>query len=522
MLCLAGYELDRDRAELRGPDGESIKLRSKSFDMLWLFATRAGRVLGKQELIEAIWPNVRISENGLFQCIREIRAALGDDRHALLRLVPGRGYVLDAEVTNRPEPAVAGREPGVGFVAGPPTITVRPMTAPADAPQWAGMATHAGERLADGLAKIERIRVIASSPGISASPQEAGAVADFVVSGELQKSGGKWEARVRMTSTATGEVRWSGSVTVPSEEGDPGLQQSRLAAGLGHPLALRINALQNSGAWRHGGGEDELPASHARVVIEQATAIINQTTRERFRVAQEMLEKALASHPDDVDLMAALAGHMLRGTQTAWYDPADTDAVESRAQALLERAIQAKPHYIPALEAHCRLLTMAGQLPETLIACGRMLSLDPWHGIALFHLGIAQTRQGRFEEAFASFRQADTFDVPSFARWTWLLGAGMIHMLTERYEEALPWLERSLAVTPGTGRTHFALAVAYQKLGRSEEARMAFAKGLELRPGSTTSNVPLPRKNGSPVFLAAFDRYVRILVQLGLPEGRND
>src|SRR6185437_4475676 len=215
-LCLAGYELDRDRAELRGPGGEAIKLRSKSFDMLWLFATRAGRVLGKQELIEAIWPNVRISENGLFQCIREIRAALGDENHALLRLVPGRGYVLDAEVTNRPGPEAAGREPGASLAAAPPTIAVRPMTVPADAPQWTGMAADVGERLADGLAKIERIRVIASSPGRSAPSQDASAAADFVVSGELQKSGGKWEARARMTSTATGEVRWSGSVAVPS------------------------------------------------------------------------------------------------------------------------------------------------------------------------------------------------------------------------------------------------------------------------------------------------------------------
>lgn len=504
MLYLAGYELDRERGELRGPGGEAIKLRSKSFDMLWLFATRAGRVLGKQELIETIWPNVHISENGLFQCIREIRSALGDERHELLRLLPGRGYVLDAEVTGRLERMAAERE----SAASPFTIAVKPMTA--DDAHWAETATKIGERLADGLARIERVRVITLA-------QDAGTVADFVVSGELHKSVASWEAHARMTSTATGEVRWSGSVAVSTEAGDAALQRSRLVAGLGHPLALRINALQNCGARMQGGGEDELPAAYAKVVIEQATAIINQTTRERFRVAQEMLEKALADHPDDVDLLAALAGHLLRGTQTAWYDPADADSVHERARVLLERAMQAKPHYIPVLEAYCRLLTMAGQLPETLIACGRMLSFDPWHGIALFHLGIAQTRQGRFEEALATFTQADTFDTPAFARWTWLLGVGMVYTLMERYAEALPWLERSLAVTLGTGRTHFALAVGYQQLGRDEEARVAFATGLELRPGSNAGNVQLPRKHGSPVFLAASDRYVQMLSQLGLP-----
>jgi hypothetical protein len=41
-----------------------------------------------------------------------------------------------------------------------------------------------------------------------------------------------------MTSASTGEVRWSHAVTVSTEEGDLALQQSRLAAGLGHPLGF--------------------------------------------------------------------------------------------------------------------------------------------------------------------------------------------------------------------------------------------------------------------------------------------
>jgi len=333
----------------------------------------------------------------------------------------------------------------------------------------------------------------------------------------LQNSEGKREARARMTSTSTGEVRWSHSVAVSADEGDLALQQSRLAAGLGHPLALRINALQNSAALMQGGGEGELPAGHARVVVEQATAIINQTTPERFRAAQEMLETALAADPDNVDLQVTLASHLLRGIQSVWYDPADIAATESAAQALLERALQAKPHYLPVLEAYCRFQTATNHLSESLIACGRTLSFDPWHGIVLFNLGIAQILQGRFEEALATFKQADAFGTPQFARWTWLLGAGLVCALMERYQVALPWLNQSLAITPGTGRTHFVLAAVYQQLGRSEDARVAIAKGFELRPGSTTGNVTLPRKNASPLFVAASERFMQILVELGLP-----
>lgn len=505
MLFFEGYELDPERAELRGSDGEVIRLRPKSFDMLWLLATRAGRVLTKQELTEAIWPGVHVSQDGLFQCIREIRSALGDDERELIRTVSGRGYMLDAEV-RATEPKTAGGKPDIPL-AKPPIIAVMPMTTPAGDKPLAEMAANVGERLTGGLARIDRLRVI-----------EGTAAVDFVVRAELQKSSGRWEARARMTSVSTGEVRWSHSVTVSTEEGDLALQQSRLAAGLGHPLALRINALQNSAALMQGGGEEELPAGHARVVIEQATAIINQTSRERFRAAQDMLETALAADPDNVDLQVTLASHLLRGIQSVWYDPADVAATESAAQTLLERALRAKPQYIPVLDAHCRFLTATNRLPESLIAGGRTLSFDPWHGVALFNLGIAQILQGRFEEALASFKQADAFDTPSFARWTWLLGAGLACNLMERYQEALPWLERSLAITPGTGRTHFVLAVAYRQVGRSEDARAAVVKGLALRPGSTTANFSLPRKNTSPVFVAASERMVQILAALGVPE----
>jgi DNA-binding response OmpR family regulator len=53
--------------------------------MLHLFVANSGRVLSKQELFEAIWPNVHVADDSLFQCIREIRTALG-------------GYLFEADV----------------------------------------------------------------------------------------------------------------------------------------------------------------------------------------------------------------------------------------------------------------------------------------------------------------------------------------------------------------------------------------------------------------------------------------
>src|ERR1700676_1083464 len=228
--------------------------------------------------------------------------------------------------------------------------------------------------------------------------------------------------------------------------------------------------------------------------------------------------KALAADPDNVDLEAALAAHLLRGIQSAWYNPADVTATERSAQSMLERALQAKPAYLPVLEGYCRFLTATTHFVESLIACAKTLALDPWDGLALFNLGMTQIQLGRFEDALATFKQADQFNTPEVSRWTWLLGAGWTTMLMGRNEEALPWLQRSIAITPGTGRTHLLLAGAYQKLGRRDEAKAAMARAMELRPGSTAGNVLLPSKNVSTAFLEAAQRVLRTEVEAGLPE----
>jgi DNA-binding winged helix-turn-helix (wHTH) protein/Flp pilus assembly protein TadD len=557
VLRFSGFELDSERAELRRPDGETIKLRPKTLEILRLLATNAGRVLSKQQLMEAVWPNVHVGEDSLFQCIREIRTALGDDKRQVVRVISGRGYLFQAEVTevgvpaapeiapvSQPAPAasdtkaatetngepakrffdfsrrriafasVAGLailctavavwmlRPGLIFARGPTTITVMPIADASNDPLAAQMAANVSGRLADGLAKIENIRVLV--------PEAAAPQADFVVKGELQKSEQAWTVRARMTGTATGEVKWTASYSVSiTDDIDLPLQQSRLAAGVGHALALRINELLNA---------DPRSAAKNKVVIEQATAHINQTSPERFQAAQAMLEKALAEEPDNSDVQIALAALLMRGVQMVWLSPAEREASESKAEAMLQQTLRAKPNYIPAHEAYCRFLNATNQFRASLVACARGLSFDPWNGIVLFHIGLGQIQTGRFEDALATFKQADQFDTPQVSRWTWMIGAGWANMLMGRAEDAVPWLLKSIAITAASGRTHMLLAAAYQQLGKTDEARAAMEKGRELRPGSTVRNVPTPTKNSSPVYIEAAERIMQLMAAAGLPE----
>jgi DNA-binding winged helix-turn-helix (wHTH) protein/tetratricopeptide (TPR) repeat protein/TolB-like protein len=559
-LRFSGFELDSERAELRAPNGGTIRLRPKTLEILRLLAGNAGRVLSKQQLMEAVWPNVHVGEDSLFQCIREIRTALGDDKRQVVRVISGRGYLFQAEVTEVPvaaapavaptgqpvptEPdtaaaAVANREPakrqfhfslqrsvalaafaalavlstaiavlvlrpGLIFARGPATIAVMPMTDSSKDPLATQMAADVSGRLADGLAKIENIRVLVP---------EAKTPADFVVSGELQRSEQAWTIRARMTGTATGEVKWTASYSVNiTDDMDLPLQQSRLAAGVGHALALRINELLNA---------DTRPTAAigtGKVAIEQATAHINHTTPERFQAAQAILEQALAEDPGNIDVQVALAALLMRGVQMVWLKPADRDASEAKAEAMLQQTLRVKPNYIPAHEAYCRFLNATNQFRASLVACARALSFDPWNGIALYHVGLAQIQTGRFEDALATFKQADRFDTPQVSRWTWMIGAGWANMLMGRAEDAVPWLLKSIAITAASGRTHMLLAAAYQQMGRTDEARAAMEKGREIRPGSTVGNVQTPNKNSSPVYIEAADRILQLMAAAGLPE----
>jgi len=179
-------------------------------------------------------------------------------------------------------------------------------------------------------------------------------------------------------------------------------------------------------------------------------------------------------------------------------------------------------NFIPVLGTYCRFLTVTNQFAESLVACARALSLNPWDGTALFHLGLTQIQLGRFEDGLATFKQADRFDTPDVSRWTWLLGAGFADLLLNRNENAVGWLQRSIAITPGTGRTHMLLAAAYQRLGRPAEAKQTLATAMQLRPGSTAVNIVLPSLNASPTYLEASEKISRTLIEIGLPAGGDE
>ena len=100
-------------------DGERVHLRAKTFALLSYLAKNAGRVIGKDELIAAVWPDVTVTEDSLTQAISELRRVLGD---RVLRTVPRRGYLLETAREDRVE-------------EGPPSVVVLPFLTVSERPE---------------------------------------------------------------------------------------------------------------------------------------------------------------------------------------------------------------------------------------------------------------------------------------------------------------------------------------------------------------------------------------------------
>ena len=114
VLTFAEFRLDPERGQLlRG--ATPVALTPKAFALLEYLATRAGRLVSKQELLDAIWPNVFVGEAVLKGTIRDVRRALGDDSHApqFIQTAHRRGYRFVAPVVaedghTQPAPPAAG------------------------------------------------------------------------------------------------------------------------------------------------------------------------------------------------------------------------------------------------------------------------------------------------------------------------------------------------------------------------------------------------------------------------------
>lgn len=101
LVRFDGFEMALKSGELRR-SGRLVKLQRQPFKVLALLVAHAGQIITREEIQQQIWEGDTFVdfEHGLNFCIKQIRAALGDNAQSprYIETLPRRGYRFIAEI----------------------------------------------------------------------------------------------------------------------------------------------------------------------------------------------------------------------------------------------------------------------------------------------------------------------------------------------------------------------------------------------------------------------------------------
>lgn len=241
------FVLDLTRAHLRRGDKE-IELRPQSYEVLKLLVVNAGRLVTKQELHDAVWGDIAVTDDSLAHCISDIRKALEDTDRSLIRTVPRRGYSfageLDETAAEKPVAKPAARSaavaiagvliaatvlslwllaryagtPGDSLVVPPNSIAVLPFQSD---PQGAGsqrrpqLGRAFSDQLRDQLGRVRDLRlaarsssVVVAEEGLDAQSMARRLGVAYIVEGSFSEDRNAVRISVRLLDGSSGLSLW--------------------------------------------------------------------------------------------------------------------------------------------------------------------------------------------------------------------------------------------------------------------------------------------------------------------------
>jgi DNA-binding winged helix-turn-helix (wHTH) protein len=159
------FVLDDSQRQLLRDDEGAVHLSPKAFELLSLLVDRAAAAVSKEEIVQAVWPDVHVSDASLTNVVAEIRAAIGDvpREPRFVRTLHGFGYAFCGELSKGSDRAsvvtwrlvVAGRPhplfEGVNLLGRDPDATV--MVSDVSVSR-----RHARVSVREGIALIEDLR----------------------------------------------------------------------------------------------------------------------------------------------------------------------------------------------------------------------------------------------------------------------------------------------------------------------------------------------------------------------------
>lgn len=471
--------------------GELIALPPKAVEVLTQLVRHPGHVVGKQELLEAVWPSTFVEEANLNQMIFLLRRALGsDDDGGYIATIPRRGYRFTAGVRT------------VEIPRSIESIAVLPLANLSGDPTQEYFADGVTEALITELAKIGSLKVVSRTSVMryrdtkESVPQIARALrVQAILEGSVMKSNGRLRITAQLIHAAADQHLWA--ETYEADVSDILAVQAQVARDV--VASVRAELSQDERA-RLTTSRTVHPEAYSLYLKGRYNARI--LTQEGQHKALRYFRESITADPHHASAYAGIAECFIELAYFFGMEPkqafAQAEAAAVKAVALDEnlaeghaslgllrllndwdwlqadaeshRAIALAPGdaYVYWKRGIC--LRYAGRSEEAVAAHRQAELLDPFSVVAIQEVGWALYYGRRFEESVEQFRKAVELE----PRWDQLyfgLGHALVHQ--HRYEEAIAALGTALQMGPGNAFTESAFAYTLGRAGRMHEAQRA-------------------------------------------------
>lgn len=481
------YSLDPGAFELRRK-GQPVDLEPQVLSVLAHLIENRDRVVGKDELVNAVWQRRTISDSAINSRISAARAAVGDTgvEQRLIRTYYRRGFRFVGEVDVVQNDRLQ-MTPST-FFPGKKSIAVLPFQSLAGGSEQDAFAEGIWEDLLIELSRNDDLVVIGrqSASAFKGTKVSAKCIGEelgvrYLIEGSVRRS----EDRVRITAelieTDSGQQLWADRFD--RKLVDVFEIQEAVTRAIADRLAVRLKP--ESVESRH------LPTNNlvAYELFSRARTMIVPPSRDNLMHARQALERVIALDPDFAGGYAGLStvySHMVMFRLSS--EPLDD---VSKATELAEKAIRCDtrlgwPHIALGLSY------IARGNHEAAIAAGlRAVEVQPSDPEANAFFGHFLFLAGEGERAIEPLERAMALN-PMHFRSQYLNFLANAYLIAGRYTESVEALERNLLRGGPIYQPALTLwTVALYCAGREEEAKAKAKELLQMAPSLTVETAPL-------------------------------
>ena len=468
-----------------------VHIHPRPMAVLECLAAAGGEVVTRDELFNAVWPGVIVTDDALTQCVVELRKAFGDSAHdaQIIRTIPKVGFCLIPPVTMLPEEHVASRKmnqaslitaatillalmvfwylgasrdrvPAIPFNPAP-SIAVLPFADMSEGQDQKYFADGLSEELLNTLAHLEGLKVTGrtSSFQFRGKNEDLRVIAEtlgvsHVLDGSVRKDAKRLRITAQLLDAVSGFQLWS--ETYDRELDDIFAIQDEIAAAVVDALKLTLLG--------------EVPRaepinSEAYTLYLQARYLNTQGTAEALERSIELHKQALAIAPEYAPAWRALSAPYFNQTLIGTRP---RDEGYALAREVTEKALAIDPDFA---EAHASLGWIALYYDRDLAAAARhyeyALSLEPTNLSIIAPASNVLLHLGRLDEAIA-IREYTIAHSPLNPISHYNLAN--FYFVAERPDEAIASVRTALLLSPGRSRSHRLLSKALLQKGENEAA----------------------------------------------------